>query len=84
MLYREIITVCSQVYTKQQNVELLSVKPMVYIVTTGLYDTLYLYCSVISKLSRCIPFDGIHLLNFTTLSVSNQSFCVSCIRCRIK
>jgi hypothetical protein len=45
MLYREIIDVCSQIHTKHidtlcgQNVELLSVKLMVYIVTTGLYDT---------------------------------------------
>ena len=42
MLYREIIAVCSQIRTKQintlcgQNVELLSVKLAVHIVTTGL------------------------------------------------
>ena len=42
MLYREIIAVCSQIHTKHintlygQNVELLNVKLMVYIVTTGL------------------------------------------------
>ena len=41
MLYREIIAVCSQVYTKHintlcgQNVELLNVKLAVHIVTTG-------------------------------------------------
>jgi len=42
MLYREIIAVSSEVHTKHinalcgQNVELLSVKLVVYIVTTGL------------------------------------------------
>ena len=42
MLYREIIAVCSQIYTKHvytscgQNVELLNVKLAVHIVTTGL------------------------------------------------
>jgi len=42
MLCREIIAVCSQIYTKHintlygQNVELLNVKPVVHIVTTGL------------------------------------------------
>ena len=42
MLYREIIAVCSQVHTKHintlcgQNAELLIVKPVVRIVTTGL------------------------------------------------
>ena len=43
MLYREIIAVCSQIHTKPvntqcgQNVELLNVKLVVHIVTTGLY-----------------------------------------------
>ena len=42
MLYREIITVCSQIHTKHintlfgQNVELLNVKLVVNLVTTGL------------------------------------------------
>jgi len=42
MLYREIITVCSEIHTKHINtpcgvsVELLNVKLVVYIVTTGL------------------------------------------------
>ena len=42
MLYREIISVCSQIHTKRintlcgQNVELLNVKLAVHIVTTGL------------------------------------------------
>ena len=42
MLYREIIAVCSQLHTKHintvcgQNVELLNVKLVVLIVTTGL------------------------------------------------
>jgi len=42
MLYMEIIAVCSQINTKHintvcgQNVELLNVKLVVYIVTTGL------------------------------------------------
>ena len=43
MLYREIIAVCSQINTKHtntlfgQNLELLSVKLVVHIVTIGLY-----------------------------------------------
>ena len=42
MLYREIMTVCSEIHTKHlntlcgQNVELLNVKLVVYIVTTVL------------------------------------------------
>ena len=42
MLFREIIAVCSQIHTKHintlcgQNVELLNVKLMVHILTTGL------------------------------------------------
>ena len=42
MLYREIIAVCSQIHTKHintlcgQNAELLNVKLVVHIVTTGL------------------------------------------------
>ena len=42
VLYKEIITVCSQIHTKHintlcgQNVELLNVKLFVHIVTTGL------------------------------------------------
>ena len=42
MLYREIIAVCSQIHIKHinklcgQNVELLNVKLVVHIVTTGL------------------------------------------------
>jgi hypothetical protein len=42
MLYRELIAVCSHIYTKHinklcgQNVELLNVRLVVHIVTTGL------------------------------------------------
>jgi len=42
MLYREIVTVCSEIQTEHintvcgQNVELLNVKLAVYIMTTGL------------------------------------------------
>ena len=42
MLYREIIAVCSQIHTKHintlfgQNVEMLNVRLVVHIVTTGL------------------------------------------------
>jgi hypothetical protein len=42
MLYREIMAICSEIHTKHinilcgQNVELLNVKLVVYIVTTGL------------------------------------------------
>ena len=44
MLFREIIAVCSQIHTKYtntlcgQNVELLNVKLVVHILTTGLYS----------------------------------------------
>ena len=44
MLYREMIAVCSQIHTKNtntlcgQNVELLNVKVVVYIVTTGVLE----------------------------------------------
>ena len=43
MLYREIMAVCSEIHTKHintlcgQNVELVNVKLVVHIVTTGLY-----------------------------------------------
>jgi len=42
MLYKEIIAVCSQIHTKylntlcEQNVELLNVKLLVHVITTGL------------------------------------------------
>jgi len=45
MLYREIITVCSQIHTKhintvcEQNAKLLNVKLVVHIVTIGLYSS---------------------------------------------
>jgi len=48
MLYREIIAVCSQIHTKHintrcgQNVELLNVKLVVHIVTSGLNWQIYL------------------------------------------
>jgi len=44
MTYREIIVVCSQIHTKHintlcgQNGELLDVKMVVHIATTGLYE----------------------------------------------
>ena len=44
MLYSEIMAVCSEIHTKHintvcgQNVELLNVKLVVHIVTTGLYS----------------------------------------------
>ena len=48
MLYREIIAVCSEIHTKHintlcgQNVELLNVKLVVHIVTTGLQRVKFL------------------------------------------
>ena len=48
MLYREIIAVCSQIHTKHintlcgQNVELLNVKLVVHIVTTGPFKGIFL------------------------------------------
>ena len=50
MLYREIIAVCSEIHTKHinsvcgQNVELLSVKVMVHIITTVLYMVEIILC----------------------------------------
>jgi len=50
MLYREIIAVCSEIHTKHintlcgQNVELLNVKLVVHIVTTGLWRVKRFYC----------------------------------------
>jgi len=49
MLYREIMAVCSKIHTKHintlcgQNVELLNVKLVVHIVTTGLYGLNLVY-----------------------------------------
>ena len=49
MLYREIIAVCSEIHTKHintlcgQKAELLNVKLVVHIVTTGLYIYIYIY-----------------------------------------
>ena len=46
MLYREIMAVCSEIHTKHintvcgQNVELMNVKLVVHIVTTGLQSVL--------------------------------------------
>ena len=48
MLYKEIVAVCSQIHTTHknilcgQNVELLNVKLVVHIVTTGLYRVTFL------------------------------------------
>ena len=64
MLYREIIAVCSQIHTKHintlcgQNVELLNLKLVVHIVTTGLlrvnertisYNNLYFLRNIVVK-----------------------------------
>ena len=54
MLYREIIAVCSEIHTKHintlcgQNVELLNVKLVVHIVTTGLQRVLAVLLSICS------------------------------------
>jgi len=56
MLYREIIAVYSEIHTKHintpcgQNVELLNVKLVVRIVTTGLYGVFF---SINTSLSSC-------------------------------
>jgi hypothetical protein len=57
MLYSQIIAVCSQIYTKHintpcgQNVEFLSVKLVVHIVTTGPYrvNDVYVHFSYINR-----------------------------------
>ena len=55
MLYREIIAVCPQIHTKHintlcgQNVELLNVKLVVHMVTTGLWRDLFTHVRKISK-----------------------------------
>ena len=57
MRYREIIAVCSQIHTKhrntvcRQNVELLNVKLVVHIVTTGAYgmNSLAYACRIVNN-----------------------------------
>ena len=55
MLYREIIVVCSEIHTKHlntlcgQNVELLNVKLVVHIVTTGLQSVLNPLNNIINR-----------------------------------
>ena len=61
MLHMEIIAVCSQIHTKHknalcgQNVELLNVKLVVHIVTTGLRRDQSDYVAWISKEQPRIP-----------------------------
>ena len=58
MLYREIIAVCSESHIKHtntlcgQNVELLNVKLVVYIVTTGLHHTTVTCCAFRNYISH--------------------------------
>jgi len=65
MLYREIIAVCSQIHTKyintlcRQNVELLNVKLVVHIVTTGLKMVNHIYGVQTTK-SLCTLTAGYH------------------------
>ena len=55
MLYREIIAVCSEIHTKHintlsgQNVELLNVKLVVCIVTTGLWRGFFTINTLLSS-----------------------------------
>ena len=55
MLYREIMAVCSDIHTKHtntlcgQNVELLNVKLVVHIVTTGLQSVLNPLNNIINR-----------------------------------
>ena len=56
MLYREIISVCSEIHTKHintlrgQNVELLNVKMAVHIVTTAEANHIYSFQAAISPI----------------------------------
>jgi hypothetical protein len=79
MLYREMVAVCSQIHIKHlntlcgQNVELLSVKLVVHIVTTGLQrvksvietSQLMLYKEIIAVCAQ------IHILHINTGCVQN-------------
>jgi len=78
MLYREIIAVCSQIHTKHintlcgQNVELLNVKLVVHIVTTGLQsvlDPLYVII-ILNYIYRFSPYRAVNTLR---LGYKNQS-----------
>jgi len=60
MLYREIVAVFSQIHTKHintlcgQNVELLDVKMVVHIMTTGLFINFFFFCENIFVISGLV------------------------------
>ena len=68
MLYREIIVVCFEIHTKYvnklcgQNVELLNVKLVVHIVTTGLYRF-----NLSASLDRTAKFQLLKTLTFSDI-----------------
>ena len=80
MLYKEIIAVCSQIHTKHintlcgQNVELLNVKLVVHIVTTGLYNV---YISGVMSMHCGTHKDSIimSMLNVLTKFLNNSILC---------
>jgi len=78
MLYREIIPVCSQIHTKHinalcgQNVELMNVKLVVHIVTTGLKG---LIRSHWQKFWLCPPYSYSLLMLLKSHSAGNQFCC---------
>jgi hypothetical protein len=80
MLYREIIAVCSQIHKKHintlcgQNVEMLSVKLVVHIVTTGLYKS---YISGVTQVHCGTHKENVILsmLNVLTRFLNNPVLC---------
>ena len=89
MMYREIIAVCSQIHTKHintlcgQNGELLKVKLVVHIVTTGLYNS---YISGVMSMHYGTHKDNIimSMLNVLLLIrfLNNPVLCVPAGFCR--
>ena len=74
--YREIIAVCSQIHTKHtntlcgQNVELLNVKLVVYIVTTWIFFLTYSIPCIMIQLLHCKP-TACTLLDTITMMFQN-------------
>ena len=89
MLYREIMAVCSEIHTKHintlcgQNVELLNVKLVVHIVTTGLESLLLESITFLTKLIvgakiKMPDFKEYeHLILMYTTDIRQSACCVS-------
>jgi hypothetical protein len=75
MLYREIMAVCSEIHTKHintqcgQNVELLNVKLVVNVVTTGLTPRCYVWLALI----RALGVNGTWVMCLLTEPLGNRA-----------